>query len=392
MKFWNKNDTAFVIGVVIGVLFAAAAVAAFCGGFSILKESARYATVLRLIRSEYIGEADLGEVTDEALYGGVASLDRWSYYMDAETYEWYREYSENRYQGIGVTVSKDEETGGFLIDAITKDGPAQMAGLVPGDIIIAVDGTDVTQGDMDVLRECIRAAFGRNAMVTVLHEDGAEETFAVSCEEVYSSPVEYGMLDGDIGYVVIGNFRQGAGADSVAAVRELIEDGARALIFDVRQNPGGQISELTELLDFLLPEGDIFILTDKKGREEITVSDAACVELPMAVLVDGDSYSAAEYFAAALQEYECAEIVGEPTTGKARSQVSIVLPDGSAVHISKYSYLTPHGNDLYEAGGLVPDIEVELTDEEREQLETGWLEPEDDRQVQAAVDALAPLL
>ena len=297
---------------------------------------------------------------------------------------------EVRSSSTGGTITKDEATGGFLIMAVTKDGPAQAAGIVRGDIILAVDGEDVTQGDTAFLRSLIQADFGKTAVVTVMHEDGAAENFDVSCEEIYSDPVSSMMLDGAVGYAAIDNFRKGAGSEAVAAIEALLEDGAQSLILDVRSNPGGQVTELTELMDYLLPEGDIFIRADKNGNEEIDTSDASCLEIPMAVLVNGDSYSAAEYFAAALREYGWAVVVGQPTTGKARSQITVALPDGGAVHISHYTYLTPHRVDLYETGGIVPDVVSELSEEEQTLYETGWLEPEDDPQVQAALQALSP--
>lgn len=385
----NKRLAWTGLGVLGGLVIAFVLALAAGGGFSGLRALARFSTVLRVIRTEFVADYDVGAVTDGALAGAVEGLDdHWSYYMDAETYASYQDYSANRYQGIGVTITKDEETGGFLVLTVNKDGPAQTAGIVAGDIILAIDGTDVTEGDSAYLRSLIQADYGQTAVVTVRHEDGASEDFTVSCEEVYSSPVAYELLEGTVGYVAVYNFRQGAAADAIAAVQELMEAGAERLVFDVRSNPGGQVSELTELLDFLLPEGSVFIRTDKYGNEEIETSDADCVELPMAVIVNGDSYSAAEYFAAALREYDWATVVGEPTTGKARSQITVALSDGGAVHISKYSYLTPQRNDLYEAGGIVPDVTVQLTEEERTRYDTGWLEPADDPQVQAAVTAV----
>jgi carboxyl-terminal processing protease len=196
------------------------------------------------------------------------------------------------------------------------------------------------------------------------------------------------MLEDNVGYVAITNFRQGAASDAIEAIEALLEQGATSLVLDVRSNPGGQVTELVELLDYLLPEGDIFIRADKKGREVVEVSDEECLDMPMAVLVNGDSYSAAEYFAAALREYNWATVVGEATTGKARSQVTIPLWDGGAVHLSKYTYLTPQRQDLYEAGGLVPDVEIELTEQQRSDFDTGWLEPSDDPQIQGAINAL----
>lgn len=372
----------------MGYLLSFLIVLRLYGGLDGLRASFKYASALRVIEKNYIADYEPDRLTDEALRGAVGSLDAWSYYMNAEEYAAYQDYSANRYQGIGVTISKDEETGGFLVISTQKDGPAQLAGIVPGDIILAVDGQSVTEGDTEYLRSLIQADFGKNAMLTVLCEDGTEREVSVSCEEIYSSPVSYEMLADDVGYIIISNFREGAGEEAGAAVDALIGEGARSLLFDVRSNPGGQVSELVEILDHLLPEGDVFIRADKNGNEHIDRSDAACIDLPIAVLVNADSYSAAEFFAAALREYGRAQIVGEATTGKARSQITVELADGSAVHLSKYTYLTPQRNDLYEAGGLTPDVEIPLTDEERLDFDTGWLEPEDDPQVQAGIDVL----
>ena len=385
----TRQITALLCGILTGLVLAIVLALYAAGGFSGLRAAAKYAAVLRLIGREYVADADTDTITDDALSGAVGGLDRWSYYMDAETYAAYQDYSANVYQGIGVTVSKDEETGGFLVHAVNRDGPAQQAGITAGDIIVAVDGNDVTEEDLTYLHDLIQADFGGTAQVSVLHEDGSTETFSVSCEQIFSNPVTYTLLDGGTGYVAIDNFRQGAGAEAIAAIEDLLDEGAERLVFDVRSNPGGQVSELTELLDYLLPEGIVFIRVDKAGNEEIDRSDADCLDLPMAVVMNADSFSAAEYFAAALREYDRAVLVGEATTGKARSQITIPLTDGSAVHLSKYTYLTPQRNDLYEAGGLVPDTEAELTEDERLLLDTGWLEPEDDPQVQAAVEALS---
>ena len=385
-RAWTWAGCGFLGGVLLAGIVGLTAF----GGFRGLGAAARFGTVLRMIDRDFVADYDLEAVTDGALAGAVESLDdRWSYYMTAEEYEDYQDYSANRYQGIGVTIQKDEETGGFLVIAVNRDGPAQRAGIVPGDILLAVDGTDVTQEDTDFLRSLIQADYGRDALITILREDGSREDVAVSCEVIYTSPVEYEMLADGVGYIAVSNFREGASGDAIAAVEALLAEGAQSLIFDVRNDPGGQLTELIALLDYLLPEGDVFIRADKNGHQTVETSDAACVEVPMAVIVNGDSYSAAEFFAAALREYGWATVVGEPTTGKSRSQVTIALPDGSAVHLSKYSYLTPNGVDLYAAGGIVPDVAAELTEEERMEFDTGWLEPADDPQIQAAIDILA---
>ena len=173
-----------------------------------------------------------------------------------------------------------------------------------------------------------------------------------------------------------------------AAVEDLMAQGAKSIIFDVRFNPGGLKSELIELLDYLLPEGEIFHTVNYAGQEEISQSDADCVDIPMAGRVNIDSYSAAEFFAAALQEYDAATVVGVQTYGKGRFQSALQLSDGSAVNLSIGEYYTPAGKSL--AGvGITPDIIVELDEADLEALYYGKLEIADDEQLQAAIQAMA---
>ena len=195
------------------------------------------------------------------------------------------------------------------------------------------------------------------------------------------------MLTDGIGYIRILNFEDRSGAQAVQAVEELCSDGANGLIFDVRNNPGGQLNQLLQLLDRLLPEGVLFISKDIQGNQNQEMSDSECVRLPMVVLVDSGSYSAAEFFAAALQEYEWAEIIGEQTTGKGYAQVTLMLRDGSALHISTQEYYTPLGNSL--AGvGLTPDQIILLSEEKREEFTYGLLERDEDDQLMAAREAV----
>ena len=158
----------------------------------------------------------------------------------------------------------------------------------------------------------------------------------------------------------------------------------------MRYNPGGYVDELVKVLDYLLPEGVIFHQVDYKGREDKDYSDADCVDMPMAVLVNGDSYSAAEFFAACLREYDKATVVGTKTVGKGYYQETIVLTDGSAVNLSTGKYFTPKGVNLTEAGGLTPDIPVDVSDEIAAKIYYGTITPEEDPQLQAAMAALTP--
>ena len=325
--------------------------------------------VQSIISGSYVGETDWTAVADGAAEGMIDALgDRWSYYMTAEEYESYKQFSTNTASGIGVTVSADENSGGFLIESVVEDSPAERAGAQTGQIIISAAGEDVRGMKTTELRSIIAAQEGE-FLLTVLNPDGSEMTLTVSTDVIYTNPVAYELLDGDIGYVRIKNFELGAAENAEKSIEALTAGGARSLIFDVRSNPGGRLDELIELLDYILPEGDIFVSIGRGGDEKVYTSDESCISLPMAVLINADSYSAAEFFAAALSEYDAAVTVGEPSTGKGRSQVTYELPDGSAVHISTRRYLTPNRVDLSEAGGLVPDIEIELSPDSDTQLE-----------------------
>ena len=196
----------------------------------------------------------------------------------------------------------------------------------------------------------------------MLGADGGTRTVEVTRASIETDPVESRMLEGDVGYVALSNFYDNSAQRLEEAVTALQEEGARALVFDMRDNGGGYLRELTDMLDFLLPEGPIFISRDRAGNEETTYSDASCVELPMAVLVNANTYSAAEFFAAELQEQGVAVIVGEPTSGKGYSQQTFTLPYGGAVNISTAAYCTGSGTSLI-GTGLTLDAEVYNTDD-----------------------------
>ena len=325
-------------------------------------QAMKYLEIKDVIEEEYVGTVNEESVSAAAFDAMVSALgDQWSYYMSPSEYSAYKLYSANQYVGLGVQVDKDAETGGLKITGVNSGTPADNAGLEAGDIILAVAGTDITGRTVGDARSFISANLGESVKLKIRDKDGSESELSVNCELIYTSPVSYRMLSGSIGYVQILNFDSGAADAAIKAIETLLGQGALGFVFDVRTNPGGLLSELTTLLDYLLPSGNIFISVDKAGNQTPTESDSVCLDMPMAVLVNADTYSAAEFFAAALQDYNWAEIVGERTTGKSRSQQTIELSDGSAVHLSTARYLTPAGIDLAEQGGLIPDQEVALT-------------------------------
>lgn len=341
-----------------------------------------------LIESNYIGTADREKMTDAAISAMVDSLeDQWSYYLTASQLEQYRKYESNRYQGLGLVV-KSGETGGVIVYSVYPDSPAGEAQINPGSRILSVNERNLENSSLDEAMGLVTEAIETGVVRLVLcTPDGQEQAFELQPGNVDTDPVSWEMLTDGIGYIRILNFEDRSGAQAVQAVEELCSDGATGLIFDVRNNPGGQLNQLLQLLDRLLPEGVLFISKDIHGNQNQEMSDSECVRLPMAVLVDSGSYSAAEFFAAALQEYEWAEIIGEQTTGKGYAQVTLMLRDGSALHISTQEYYTPLGNSL--AGvGLTPDQIILLSEEKREEFTYGLLERDEDDQLMAAREAV----
>ena len=340
-----------------------------------------------LIEEKFIGEADPEKLADAAAGAMVkATGDRWSYYIPAGEYEAYREQSENAYVGVGMTIQATEDGSGFLIVDVVSGGPAEEAGIQILDLLIRVEDTDIRSLTASEVGALVKGREETYVSLTILRQ-GTQETISVQRKRVETPVATFEMLDGNIGLVTIENFDERCAKESVSAIETLLKNGAEKLIFDVRHNPGGYASELVELLDYLLPEGDLFRTVRYDGKEHVDTSDADCLEIPMAVLVNASSYSAAEFFAAALREYDAAVIVGEPTVGKGYFQSTYQLSDGSAVALSIGKYFTPKGVSLAE-NGVTPDVVVTVEEETAQGIYYGTLTPENDPQIQAAVKAL----
>lgn len=340
-----------------------------------------------LIEERFIGQADPEALEDAAADAMVnATGDRWSYYIPASQYEAYREQAENAYVGVGMTIQATEDESGFLILEVVAGGPAEEAGIQVKDLLIQVEGTDVRAATIEEVRDLVKGKEGSYVSLTVLRQ-GTHETVSVQRKKVQTPVATFEMLPDNIGLVTIENFDERCAEESIEAIETLLENGAEKLIFDVRNNPGGFASELVELLDHLLPEGDLFRTVRYDGKEHVDKSDADCLDIPMAVLVNSSSYSAAEFFGAALREYEAAVVVGEQTVGKGYFQTTYRLSDGSAVALSIGKYFTPKGVSLAEQG-VTPDVVVPVEDSVAADIYYGLLTPDQDPQIQAAVKAL----
>lgn len=340
-----------------------------------------------LILTSFAGDADKTKIEDAAADAMVNAMgDRWSYYIPASELPSFLENSENAYVGIGVTVQATEDNSGLMVIAVQPGGPAEEAGVQVGDVIIQVDGESAQDRTVTEISAMIKGEEGTVVSVTVLRS-GEGITMSMTRKRMETTVASSKLLNEHVGLVTIQNFDERCADETIAAIKALLNQGADMLLFDVRNNPGGYVDELTKVLDYLLPEGDLIRTVGTDGSDETVTSDASCVKVPMAVLINENTYSAAELFAADLSEYGAAKLFGQQTSGKGFYQYVFQFADGSAAGISVGRYYTGHGASL-EGIGLTPDETVKLDDESEALLYNGMLEPENDAQLQAALSYL----
>lgn len=339
-----------------------------------------------LVDEKFIGDVDWKVAEDYAAAGMIEGLgDRWSYYMSAENYQSYLEQMSNSYVGVGITVTEREDRYLEILE-VTKGGPADGAGVEPGGVLIRVGEQDISEVGINGATVLIKGEEGTDVTLTIRY--GEEERDYTMTRAYFEVTVAWGrMLDDRIGLVTIENFDGRCADETLAAVEELLAQGAEALIFDVRNNPGGYKTELCKVLDYLLPEGPLFRSEYYDGKIQVDESNADFLDVPMAVLVNSESISAAEFFAAALAEYDAATVVGEQTIGKGYFQNAYELSDGSAVGLSIGKYTTPNGVNLTNVG-ITPDVVVEVSDELFWDIYYGNVDPLEDPQVLAAMEVL----
>lgn len=378
-KIWIM--TSYLLVSVLSTVCTLALVSWFTGGVSKLDQ------LEILIDDYFIGDVDPTLLEDAAAAAMITSTgDRWSYYIPASEYASYTETQENAYVGIGITISVAHDGSGLQIMEVNPGSPAEEAGLLVDDVIIAIEGQDAAGMTNSDARNLVRGKEGTQVKLT-LWRSGQKLDVSVTRRRVEVTVASGELLEDAVGLITITNFDDRCASETIAAIEALQARGAEKLIFDVRNNPGGYAHELVELLDYLLPEGDLFRTVDYAGRESVDKSDAACLDMPMAVLVNGASYSAAEFFAVALQEYDAAIVVGEKTTGKGHFQSTFKLNDGSAVALSIGKYYTPKGISL-EGIGITPDVAVPVSESVFSDIYYGRLSPEEDPQIQSALEAL----
>lgn len=342
--------------------------------------------IRRTVDAYYVGEYDAQDAVDLAAAGFVVGVgDRWSSYMSAEEYEEYKLSFSGQSFGIGLYTSYDASENKLRIVEVFPGSDGEALGLKKGDLILGAEGKTLDQDGYSETIAAVSGDEGTMAHITIQRaQTGETEIVEMERKTVEATMASGWMLsDGKTGFVRIYNFRRGSETQIEQAVQQLTGQGAERLVFDVRNNPGGSVDSVCKALDRLLPEGKIMTLRTKAGKETVYTSDQDEVELPMAVLVNADSISAAEFFAAALQEYDKAVIVGEQTIGKGYSQQNYELSDGSALHLSDQEYFTPNGKSLI-GTGIQPDVPSSAP----EGFDLYFADEREDAQLQAALAAL----
>ena len=335
-----------------------------------------------LVEKNYLNEADADDM-EEGLYAGlIAGLgDTYSRYYTAEQYEEITKENDGAYVGIGVVLQQNEDGTAEVVECY-KGAPGEMAGIQPGDIFVAVNGTEIFGMELTDVVHMIQETEGDSVDLLIQREGEAENlSLSVQIRDVEMQYVFSEMYNEEIGYISITEFSGVTYKQYTEAFEALKEEGMQKLIVDLRGNPGGLYTSVCDILDDILPEGLIVYTEDKYGNREETTSDSeAPLAIEMAVLVNGSSASASEIFAGAIQDYGVGTIVGTTTYGKGVVQSLYQLEDGSAVKLTVSKYYTPNGNSIHEVG-IQPDVVVEL--EDTDITENKW-----DNQVEAAAETL----
>lgn len=340
-----------------------------------------------LINDHYLNETD-EELVERYLYTGLlyGLGDPYAAYYTAEEYASLLDGSSGSYCGIGAMFSQNMNTGIITVVKVYKGCPAMEAGLLPGDILYAVEGQEATGQDLTKLVSEIKGEEGTSVRLTMVREGETDYLdFDVKRQRVEVPTVAWEMLEDQIGYIAVSEFDIVTSEQFSSALEELEADGMKGLIIDLRDNGGGVVRAVTEMADRMLPEGLIVYTEDKYGNRSEARSDAEhFFDLPLAVLVNGNSASASEIFAGAIKDYQVGSIVGTRTYGKGIVQQPFQLEDGTAIKLTISKYYTPKGNDIH-GKGIEPDVEVELDEALRGKA---VITHEEDNQLQTAMDVV----
>ena len=338
-----------------------------------------------LINAYYLDEIDAQQIEDTLYTGMVAGLDDpYSVYYTQEQLESMEEATSGEYSGIGATLSQDPDTKEISVVSCFEGTPAEEAGLLPGDVITGWNGNPVSDMELSELVSKIKTDPDEHLTLSI-ERDGEELEVELTRRAVEVPTVEYEMLGDQIGYIRLLEFDEVTAQQFEEAMSDLESQGMEKLIIDVRNNPGGVLQTVCDMLDQFLPEGLIVYTEDKNGkRTEYTSDEEHQFTKPLAVLVNGNSASASEIFAGAIQDYGIGTIVGTTTFGKGIVQKIFYLSDGTGLKLTMAKYYTPKGHDIHKKG-IQPDVEVELDEDLQNQSS---ISHEEDNQLKKAISVL----
>lgn len=356
--------------------------------YDIIKRYARLDDVRNILKTEFYQELDDEQLVLGAVRGMMsATEDAYTFYYTPEEMLSMNEHSSGVYEGVGLVLSADSE-GYLTVLKIFRDTPAMTSGIRPGDHIVKINGTAVsaeTSKQMDDAIAMIKESKNSKVKVTVLRNDELTD-FDITKAKISISRTDHRMLSGDVGYIAIYEFMGNDVTGFKTALSELKSGGMKALIIDVRSNPGGNLLDVVSICDLLLPKGLIVYTEDRYGRREEYFSDENALGMPLAVLTNGMSASASEILAGAVQDYGAGLIVGEKTFGKGIVQTQIPFrSDGAGMRLTTARYYTPKGRSIH-GTGIKPDVVVSQ-DENRDQADIE-LNPEHDAQLMSALELM----
>lgn len=383
--FWKGFGAAFVLLAVIyfGGQFLAQMNIALPFGMS---NMAKICQIEEMLDTYYVEDYDK-ELAEELMYTGlVAGVgDPYTYYLSADSLAEQVEKNSGHFVGIGVEIYAGDD-GYIVVSSVTPGGPAEAAGILAEDKITEVDGESITGKTAADVSALVKGEEGTDVTLTIFRESTGEVLEkTVTRQDIQVQTVSWRMMDDNIGYISITNFRENTHNQFKEALDTLEAEGMEKLVLDLRNNTGGLVKSAHEIGEELLPEGIMVYTMDKEGNREDTLCDDVYNDVPMVVLVNGNSASAAEILAGAIQDTGRGELIGTTTFGKGLVQRLFTLPDGSGLNVTIQKYYTPNGTSIHGVG-ITPDYEVELPEEYAQQTN---IPAEADTQLQKAVEVLS---
>lgn len=363
-----EHKKGFIKGALTGALLTLLVVSLAACGLQHINEGiissdteTKLSYLKKLIDETYLHDVKEKDLNEGIYKGYVEGLgDQYSAYYDKKETKELTESLDGSFSGIGAVMTQDASSGVITITRVYDDSPAKKAGIKTGDILYRIEEKTVTGKDLDKVVSWIKGKKGTKVNLTLLRGTNSDKIKVTATRDVINvETVKYKVLENQIGYISISEFDSVTGAQFAKALKQLQKKNIEGLVVDLRNNPGGSLSTVCDILDSILPKGLIVYTKDKNGKkEEYTSDEKHRLNLPMSVLVNGQSASASEIFAGAVQDYGKAEIIGTQTYGKGVVQNLFDLKDGTCVKLTTSEYFTPKGRNI-DGKGITPDVKIE---------------------------------